>query len=81
MDRGRAIQNGTPADKQIVAAYSAITATIPTTSANDNGAQELDVLNYWRQHGIAGHKIQVYIVLEPSNHTHVMDAVWIFGGY
>jgi len=55
-------------------------ATIPTTGLNDNGAQELDVLNHWRQHRIAGHKIQVYIALEPSNHTHVMDAVWIFGG-
>jgi hypothetical protein len=70
----------TPADKQIVAAYSAITGYNPTTGANDNGAQALDVLNHWRQHGIAGHKIQAYLALKPSNHTHVMDAVWIFGG-
>src|SRR6266481_1900689 len=70
----------TPSDKQIVAAYSTITGYNPTTGANDNGAQELDVLNYWRQQGIAGHKIQAYIALEPANHTHVMDAVWIFGG-
>lgn len=27
-----------------------------------------------------GHKIQAYMALEPANHTHVMDAVWIFGG-
>jgi hypothetical protein len=70
----------TPPDPQIVAAYSAITGYNPTTGANDNGAQELDVLNYWRQQGIAGHKIQAYMALEPANHTHVMDAVWIFGG-
>jgi hypothetical protein len=70
----------TPPDQQIVAAYSAITGYNPTTGANDNGAQELDVLNYWRQQGIAGHKIQAFIALEPSNHTHVMDAVWIFSG-
>ncbi len=70
----------TPSDAQIVAAYSAITGYNPKTGANDNGAQELDVLNYWRQQGIAGHKIQAYMALEPSNHTHVMDAVWIFGG-
>src|SRR6267154_1128312 len=70
----------TPTDKQIVAAYSAITGYNPTTGANDNGAQEIDVLNYWRQQGIGGHKIQAYIALEPSNHTHVMDSVWIFGG-
>ena len=70
----------TPSDQQIVAAYSAITGYNPTTGANDNGAQELDVLNYWRQQGIAGHKIEAYMALEPANHTHVMDAVWIFGG-
>jgi len=70
----------TPTDKQIVAAYSAITGYDPTTGANDNGAQELDVLNYWRQTGIAGHKISAYMALEPANHTHVMDSVYIFGG-
>ena len=69
-----------PTDKQIVAAYSAITGYNPATGANDNGAQEIDVLNYWRQHGIAAHKITAYMALEPSNHTHIQDAVYIFGG-
>ncbi len=70
----------TPTDKQIVAAYSAITGYNPTTGANDNGAVEIDVLNYWRQSGIAGHKIGAYVALEPANHTHIMDSVFIFGG-
>ncbi len=70
----------TPTNDQIVAAYSAITGYNPQTGANDNGAVEVDVLNYWRQTGIAGHQIQAYMALEPSNHQHVMDAVWIFGG-
>ncbi|MGP0020052.1 MAG: hypothetical protein ACLPHP_15885 [Candidatus Sulfotelmatobacter sp.] len=70
----------TPTDKQIVAAYSAITGYNPTTGANDNGAQEVDVLNYWRQTGIAGHKIGAYASLEPGNHTHIMDSVYIFEG-
>jgi hypothetical protein len=70
----------TPTDQQIVAAYSAITGYNPTTGANDNGAQEIDVLNYWRQQGIAGHKIEAFMALEPSNHSHIMDGVWIFGG-
>jgi hypothetical protein len=69
-----------PTDKQIVAAYSAITGYNPVTGANDNGAQEIDVLNYWRQTGIAGHKIGAYVALEPANHTHVMDSVYIFEG-
>ena len=70
----------TPTDKQIVAAYSAITGYNPTTGANDNGANEIDVLNYWRQSGIAGHKIGAYVALEPSNHNHVMDSVYMFEG-
>jgi hypothetical protein len=70
----------TPTDQQIIAAYSAITGYNPTTGANDNGAVEVDVLNYWRQSGIAGHKITAYVSLEPSNHNHVMDSVYIFGG-
>jgi len=70
----------TPTDKQIVAAYSAITGYNPSTGANDNGAAEIDVLNYWRQSGIAGHKIGAYAALEPSNHNHVMDSVYLFEG-
>lgn len=70
----------TLSDKQIVAAYSAITGYNPTTGANDNGAVEIDVLNYWRQTGIAHHKIGAYVALEPSNHNHIMDSVYIFEG-
>jgi hypothetical protein len=70
----------TPSNQQIVAAYSAITGYNPTTGANDNGAVEIDVLNYWRQSGIAGHKIAAYMALEPANHTHIMDSVYIFEG-
>jgi len=70
----------TPTDKQIIAAYSAITGYNPTTGANDNGANEVDVLNYWRQTGIAGHKIAAYMSLEPSNRTHIMDSVYLFEG-
>ena len=70
----------TPTDKQIVAAYSAITGYNPATGANDNGAVEIDVLNYWRQSGIAGHKIGAYVALEPANHIHIMDSVYIFEG-
>ena len=70
----------TPTDKQIVAAYSAIAGYNPSTGANDNGAAEIDVLNYWRQSGIAGHKIGAYAALEPSNHNHVMDSVYLFEG-
>jgi|GEM_PF-238013 len=69
-----------PTDDQIISAYAAITGFEPVTGINDNGANELDVLNYWRQTGIAGHKIGAYAALEPTNHDHIMDVVFLFGG-
>ncbi|HYL47205.1 MAG TPA: hypothetical protein VEU52_09255 [Candidatus Limnocylindrales bacterium] len=69
-----------PPDQSIIAAYSAITGYDPATGANDNGAVELDVLNYWRSTGIDNHKIEAYVALEPKNTEHIKDAVYLFGG-
>ncbi len=68
-----------PSDDDVVAAYSAITGYDPVTGANDNGAVELDVLNYWRKQGIAGHQLMAYVAIEPGNHDHVKDSVQLFG--
>jgi hypothetical protein len=76
-DNGQLI---TPTDPQIIAAYSAITGYNPVTGANDNGAVETEVLNYWRNTGIAGRKILAYAALEPKNHNHIMLSTFLFGG-
>ena len=73
-------QEVVPPDSAIVDAYSAITGYDPKTNSNDNGAVELDVLNYWRRTGIADRKIDAYVALEPGNHEHIRAAVYIFGG-
>src|SRR5947209_1368719 len=70
----------TLSDDDIIAAYAAITGYDPATGANDNGAVELDVLNYWRKQGIANHRIEAYVALEPGNTDHVRDAINLFGG-
>jgi hypothetical protein len=70
----------TPSLQDIIKAYAAITGYDPKTGNHDNGAVELDVLNYWRRTGIAAHKIAAFVSLEPSNYTHIMDAVYTFGG-
>jgi hypothetical protein len=70
----------TPPDADIIAAYSAITGYDPQTGKNDNGAVETQVLNYWRNTGVAGHKIFAYAALEPKNHNHVMLSTFLFGG-
>ena len=66
-------------DSAIIAAYSRITGYNPTTGANDNGAVEIDVLNYWRKTGFAGHKIDAYAAIS-RNQAHTKSAISIFGG-
>lgn len=45
----------------------------------DAGANMLDVLVYWRKHGLTSHKIEAFVSLEPRNHVEAMDAVNLFG--
>src|SRR5205085_7571799 len=49
----------------------------------DNGANMLDVLNYWRQTGFphrTGHdRVAAFIALEPKNDVQVKDSVFLFG--
>lgn len=68
-----------PSDEDVIAAYSAITGYDPVTGANDDGAVELDVLNHWRRHGVAGHRIMAYAAVEPGNLDHVKDSIELFG--
>jgi len=69
----------TPTDQQILQAYEAVSGYTPGDPNSDNGAVILDVLNYWRQTGIAGHPITAFVSLEPKNHGQVEDAVYLFG--
>jgi hypothetical protein len=46
----------------------------------DAGANMLDVLKYWRSHGLDKHKIDAFAGLEPRNHLQVQDAIYLFGG-
>ena len=70
----------TPTDAQVIAAYSATGHYIVGDAATDHGALELDVLNFWRQQGIAGHKIAAYVSFSPQNFEHTRQAINIFGG-
>ncbi len=67
-------------DSAILAAYEAVSGYNPQTGANDNGAVELDVLNYWRGQGIGGHKIGAFVSLQPSDVREIKEAIYLFGG-
>ena len=68
-----------PTDDEVIYAYSSISGYEPSTGLNDNGAAELDVLNYWRKTGIAGHKIYAFASISPGHVNHIKNAVWLFG--
>jgi hypothetical protein len=50
------------------------------TGGIDSGLNELDVLNYWRKNMVNGDKILGFVSIDPKNHTHVQQAIQIFGG-
>ena len=70
----------TPTDDEIIQAYTAVSGYDPSNGNNDNGAVELDVLNYWKSTGIAGHKILGFATVDVQNIDQVKAAMYLFGG-
>jgi hypothetical protein len=68
-----------PTDAETLAAYSAVSGYVPGDPSTDNGAVMLDVLNYWRNTGIGGHKILGYVAVDWKNQTEVEQAMLLFG--
>jgi hypothetical protein len=50
------------------------------TGGVDSGLNELDVLNYWQSNPVDGDKIFAYAKIDIKNHTHMEQAVQLFGG-
>ena len=69
-----------PTTNQILEAYSAITGYNANDPSTDQGANMIDVLNYWRKVGIAGHQITAYTSVNWAKQTEIMASVYLFGG-
>ncbi len=72
-------------DVDIIAGYVAVTgiegaAYNPQTGANDNGCNVQDVLGYWRDYGIGGHKIQSWLSVSPVDEHEQAIGHWLLGG-
>lgn len=63
-----------PSQQAVVKLYFHLTGGV------DSGLNELDVLKYWRQHPVSGDKILGYVSIAPKDHTHVEQAIQLFGG-
>jgi hypothetical protein len=67
------------ADDEILKAYEAVSGYDPATGANDNGAVEADVLDYWMNTGFNGHKLDSYAVIETRSRYQMQLAMYLFG--
>src|SRR5579862_9768478 len=60
--------------KAVVKLYEQMTGGI------DSGLNELDVLNRWQSKAVNGDKILAFTSIDPKNHTHIQQAIQLFGG-
>jgi len=74
------IYHGLVGERSILAKKSVVKLYMHLTGGVDSGLNELDVLNYWRQHSAASEKIVAFVTIDVKNHTHVKQALKIFGG-
>lgn len=66
--------------KKIWSKKNVIKLYMHLTNGMDSGLNELDVLNYWQSHPAAGDKIFAYASIDVKNHTHIQQAIQLFGG-
>lgn len=67
-----------PEKPDVMKAYTALTGYNPATGANDNGVELNRVLDYWRDVGIAGHKILQWGAVDHTNIEAQKHAIHIF---
>ena len=70
----------TATKKVIMSKQNVVKLYMHLTGGVDSGLNELDVLNYWRQNSVDGDKILSFVSISPKNHTHVQQAIQLFGG-
>lgn len=50
------------------------------TGGIDSGLIEANVLRHWRRFGLAGHKIDAYVPVDPKDPEGIKQGTWLFGG-
>jgi hypothetical protein len=71
---------GLTGKEKIVAANAVVKFYFHLTRGVDSGLNELDVLNEWRKQKVFGEEILSYVKVDPKDHTHVKQAIQLFGG-
>ena len=74
------VYEGKVSKKKIMPQQSVVKLYMHLTGGIDSGLNELDVLNYWRKSSVSGDKILAYATIDVKNHTHIQQAIQLFGG-
>jgi hypothetical protein len=74
------VYRGLLGKKTIMAKADVVKLYMHLTGGVDSGLNELDVLNYWRQNKVDGDEIITYAAIDVKNHTHLEQAIHLFGG-
>jgi len=67
-------------DSAILAGYTEACGYVPGDPTTDQGGTMLDVLNWFRKTGLAGHKPFAYVAVNHQNRENVKFAINLFGG-
>ena len=65
-------------EDSVLSAFDAVKVVDPRTG--EEGAIELDVLRYWRKHGIGRHRIGAFAAVPVHDPRLVQTGAWLFGG-
>jgi len=74
------VYSGLVGKKKIMGKQNVVKLYMHLTGGIDSGLNELDVLNYWQSNVVSGDKILAYVSIDVKNHTHVQQAIQLFGG-
>lgn len=72
--------NGLIGKKKIFSKRSVVKLYFHLTGGSDSGLNELNVLNYWQSKPVDGSKIQAFVSINVKNHSHIKQAIHLFGG-
>jgi len=66
--------------RNIMTSQNVVKLYLHLTGGVDSGLDELKVLNYWQSQPVSGDKILAFAKIDLRNHTHVQQAIQLFGG-
>jgi hypothetical protein len=68
-----------PTEGEVLAAYEVVGGYNPADPSTDQGCDMLTALKYWKNTGLAGHKIAAFISINPNDQQEWKDAIALFG--